>query len=122
MTAPFHRLLAFYSNRNANDTQTIRLQDSLRGNLALGLDFPVAVGIAVGRHLFLKNTGFFSWDIHVPSVTWRETPLHGVEVDEKKGYTMREVMGMAREKKGYVVRGYVYGCVTYVGNVSLTRT
>ena len=24
--------------------------------------------------------------------------------------------------RGYVVRGYVYGCVTYVGNVSLTRT
>ncbi|KAK4611515.1 hypothetical protein CLAFUW4_13225 [Fulvia fulva] len=100
MTAPFHRLLAFYSNRNQDDTQTIRLQDSLRGNLALGLDFPVALGIAVGRHLFLKNTGLFSLNIHVPSVSWKETPLHGVEVDEKKEYTMSEVMGMAREKKG----------------------
>ncbi|SMQ55308.1 unnamed protein product [Zymoseptoria tritici ST99CH_3D7] len=70
-TPPFHRLLSFYSNRNPHDSQTIRLQDSLRGNLSLGLDFPVALAVALGRHLYLKNTTFFSLNIHVPSVPRR---------------------------------------------------
>ncbi|CAK4022537.1 Hypothetical predicted protein [Lecanosticta acicola] len=108
-TPPFHRLLAFYSNRNTNDTQTIRLQDSIRGNLALGLDFPVALGVAIGRHVWLKNTGFFSLNIHVPSVTWRETPLHDVKVDEKREYTCSEIMSLAREKKG------MFGAVDAMG-------
>ena len=90
-TPPFHSLLAFYSNRsNIPDTQTIRLQDSLSGNLALGLDFPVALGIAIGRHLYLKNTGIFSLNIHVPSVKTTTTPLEGIEVNEKKEYTCSE--------------------------------
>ncbi|KAI7344338.1 hypothetical protein KC336_g22953, partial [Hortaea werneckii] len=85
MTAPFHRLLAWYSNLSPYpDTQTIRLQDSLRGNLALGLDFPVALGIAVGRHLWLKNTGWFSLNIHVPSVSVTKTLLDGIPIEEKR--------------------------------------
>lgn len=93
---PFHRLLSFYSNRSPYpDTQTIRLQDSLTGNLALGLDFPVALGIALGRHLYLKNTGLFSLNIHVPSVTTRVTLLEGLAVDEKKSYTAGEMWTLA---------------------------
>lgn len=89
--APFQLLLAFYSNRsNIPDTQTIRLQDSIAGNLALGLDFPVALAMAVGRHMWLKNTSLFSLNIHVPSVKVEKTLLDGIEVDEKKGYTCSE--------------------------------
>lgn len=108
-TPPFHRLLSFYSNRNPHDSQTIRLQDSIAGNLALGLDFPVALSVALGRHLFLKNTGVFSLQIHVPSVSWKPTPLEGLEVDEKKEYTCSEIVGLAREKLG------VMGVVEAVG-------
>ena len=98
MAAPFHRLLAFYSNRsNHPDTQTIRIQDSIRGNLTLGLDFPVALCIAVGRHLWLRNTGIFSLNIHVPSVRVKTTLLEGIEVDEKKGYTRSDIMKMGRQ-------------------------
>lgn len=97
MAAPFHGLLAFYSNRSPHpDTQTMRLQDSLSGNLALGLDFPVALAIALGRHLYLKNTSFFSLDIHVPSVKLLKTPLDGIEIDEKKRYTCSEIMAAAK--------------------------
>jgi len=96
MTAPFHRLLAWYSNRSDTpNTQTIRLQDSLRGNLALGIDFPVAFVVAVGRHLFLKNTSLFSLNIHVPSVSVTKTLLDGIEVDEKKDYTRSEIVKLA---------------------------
>ncbi|EME77871.1 uncharacterized protein MYCFIDRAFT_79125 [Pseudocercospora fijiensis CIRAD86] len=110
---PFHRLLSFYSNRNPHDSQTIRLQDSIAGNLALGLDFPVALAVAIGRHLFLKNNGFFSLQIHVPSVSWKTTPLEGLDVDEKKGYTCSEIAGLARERLGVV------GVVEAVGLWSL---
>lgn len=97
MTAPFHRLLAWYSNRSDSpDTQTIRLQDSLRGNLALGLDFPVALGIAIGRHFWLKNTGWFSLNIHVPSVPVKKTLLDGIPIEEKKDYTRSEIVSAAR--------------------------
>ena len=96
MAAPFHLLLAFYSNRSPTpDTQTIRLLDSIRGNLALGLDFPAALGIALGRHLWLRNTGPFSLEIHVPSVPVTKTPLEGIEVDEKRGYTCAELVEKA---------------------------
>jgi len=97
MTAPFHRLLAWYSNRSDSpDTQTIRLQDSLRGNLALGLDFPAALGLAVVRHAWLKNTGFFSLNIYVPSVSVKRTLLDGVAIEEKKEYTRSEILAAAR--------------------------
>ncbi|KAI7493042.1 hypothetical protein KC367_g8838 [Hortaea werneckii] len=97
MIAPFHRLLAWYSNLSPYpDTQTIRLQDSLRGNLALGLDFPVALGIAVGRHLWLKNTGWFSLNIHVPSVPVTKTLLDGIPIEEKREYTRAEIVQAAK--------------------------
>ncbi|KAH9845548.1 hypothetical protein Tdes44962_MAKER10473, partial [Teratosphaeria destructans] len=88
MTAPFHRLLAFYSTRNPHDPHTIRLQDSLRGNLALGLDFPVALAVALGRHLYLHNT--FPLSIHVPSVPTTRTLLHDLPVDARRSYTAAE--------------------------------
>lgn len=101
-TPPFHRLLSFYSNRSPHpDTQTIRLQDSLSGNLALGLDFPVALAIALGRHLWLSNTTFFSLNIHVPSVRVTETLLEGVKVEEKRDYSCGEIVGLAREVGGW---------------------
>jgi hypothetical protein len=94
-TPPFHRLLSFYSHRNSSDTQTIRLRDSLYGNLALGLDFPVALAIAIGRHLFLKNTGFFSLNIHVPSVSTKNTLIEGIDVEEKRSYSCGELVSLA---------------------------
>lgn len=95
-TPPFHRLLSFYSNRSPTpDTQTIRLQDSLHGNLALGLDFPVALAIAFGRHLFLRNTSLFSLNIHIPSVPTKQTLLEGLPIEEKKLYSCSELVNLA---------------------------
>jgi len=96
--APFHRLLSYYSNLSANP-DTIHLTDSLRGNLALGLDFPVALAIAVGRHLFLRNVPW-SLSIHIPSVSWKTTPLDGVPIDEKRLYTRSEFVTEVRKTKG----------------------
>jgi len=99
--APFHRLLSYYSNLSATpDNQTIRLIDSLRGNLALGLDFPFALTIAIGRHLFLRNVPW-SLNIHIPRVGWKTTPLEGVEIDEKRTYTQAEFVAEVRKTKGW---------------------
>ena len=116
-TAPFHRLLSFYSNRSAHpDTQTIRLSDSLRGNLALGLDFPVALAVAVGRHLWLRNTGFLSLNIHVPSVKTTKTLLDGIEIDEKKQYTCKEIVSVAG-KNGLMGRADALGLWSLAADV-----
>lgn len=98
ITPPFHRLLSFYSNRSPYpDTQTIRLQDSLCGNLALGLDFPVALAIAAGRHIWLRNTGLLSLNIHVPSLKVTKTLLDGIPIDEKKDYTCSELVSASAQ-------------------------
>lgn len=119
-TPPFHRLLSFYSNRNPFDSQTIRLQDSLYGNLALGLDFPVALAIALGRHIFLKNTGFFSLNIHVPSVSTKNTLLEGVEVEEKKSYSCSELVGLAK-KNGVMSQADAAGVWALAADVNTGR-
>lgn len=103
---PFHRLLSFYSNRNPHDSQTIRLQDSVTGNLALGLDFPVACAVALGRHLFLRNVSFFSLSIFVPTISWRSTPIEGLQVDAKKEYTCSELVSEAR-RQNFGIMGVV---------------
>jgi hypothetical protein len=119
-TPPFHRLLSFYSNRNSSDSQTIRLRDSLYGNLALGLDFPVALAIAIGRHLFLKNTGFFSLNIHVPSVSTKNTLLHGIDVEEKKSYSGSELVSLAG-KNGYMSQADAAGVWALAADVHTGR-
>jgi hypothetical protein len=98
-TPPFHNLLYWYARRSEYpDTQTITFSDSLRGNLALGLDFPVALVIATGRHLWLRNTGFLSLNIDVKSVPWKATLLEGVEFEEAREYRRQEVWEKAKEK------------------------
>lgn len=119
-TPPFHRLLSFYSNRNEYDSQTIRLRDSLYGNLALGLDFPVALAIAIGRHLFLKNTSFFSLNIHVPSVSTKNTLLEGVEVEEKKSYSCSELVSLAG-RNGYTSQADAAGLWALAADVKTGR-
>ena len=48
----------------------------------------------------ISNTGLFSLNIHVPTCKWKETPLDGVDVDEKRDYTRSQIMERAREDRG----------------------
>ncbi|THX17186.1 hypothetical protein D6D13_01033 [Aureobasidium pullulans] len=65
----FHRLLSFFAHRSPHpNTSTITFMDSLRGDLSIGLNFPVAVFLATIRHLVFRNTGFWSLTIYVPTV------------------------------------------------------
>lgn len=111
--APFHRLLRFFTTRLPShpDRNLLRLSDSLRGNLALGLDFPVALTVALGRHLTLRNTRrLWSLDIHIPSVPWRRTPLDGVDgVDPAKEYSRAEFTRLAGREAGFGARADALG-------------
>lgn len=94
-SGPFQRLLTFFSNGSPQ----ITFMDSLRGDLSIGLDFPVALFLASIRHLVFRNTGTFSLNIHVPTVQTSRTLLGGPDrfnVDETKRYSVSELIGLAR--------------------------
>ena len=67
-SAPFQRHLSFFDSDNDG---FVYFGESLRGNLSVGLDFPVAVVMALGVHSIYGNTG---------SVIWG--PLRGIEISQ----------------------------------------
>jgi len=48
-------------------------------------------------HLYLCNTGFFSLNIHVPTVSTHKTLLDGINIDEKREYTAADLWGLGRQ-------------------------
>lgn len=65
-STPFQRHLSFYDRDNDG---FVYFGESLRGNLSIGLDFPVAVVMALGIHSIYGNTG-----------TALLGPLRGIEI------------------------------------------
>ncbi|PSK51717.1 hypothetical protein B9Z65_2984 [Elsinoe australis] len=104
MSSPFHRLLTFFARRSPTpNNQTITFLDSLRGDLSIGLNFPVALFLAATRHVIFRNTGFFSLRIHVPTVQTSRALLGGpekFEFDVKRRYGVAELAGEVRRQGG----------------------
>lgn len=99
MSTPFHRLLTFFATRTHPQRQTISLLDSLKGDLSIGLNLPIALSLALLRHLIFRNTGFLSLTIHVPSVETSRVLLGGpgrFDIEEKRRYGLSEVLGLVR--------------------------
>ncbi|TIA33297.1 hypothetical protein D6C79_09001 [Aureobasidium pullulans] len=97
----FHRLLSFFAHRSPHpNTSTITFMDSLRGDLSIGLNFPVAVFLATIRHLVFRNTGFWSLTIYVPTVRTTRKLLGGPSacraLDESKRYGCAELISLAK--------------------------
>lgn len=109
---PFQRLLTFFARQSGPpDKQHITFMDSLRGDLSLGLDFPVALVLALTRHLIFRTSGF---TIHIPSVRSSRLLLGGpgaFQVDTKQRYTRSELVSLARqgEKGGLVAQADAVG-------------
>ncbi|PNS15282.1 hypothetical protein CAC42_8283 [Sphaceloma murrayae] len=106
MSTPFHRLLTFFATRSPRpNTQTITFLDSLRGDLSLGLNFPLALFLALTRHVVFRNTGFWSLQIHVPTVRTSRVLLGGsgkFDIDEAKRYGVVELVRVVRGQGGGV--------------------
>lgn len=99
----FHRLLSFFAHRSPHpNTSTITFMDSLRGDLSIGLNFPVAVFLATIRHLVFRNTGFWSLTIYVPTVRTSRKLLGGPSacraLDESKRYGCAELISLAKRE------------------------
>lgn len=80
---PFHRHLSFFDR---NHDGFIYFADSLRGNLAIGLDFPVAVGMAIGYHAIYGNVRPFYFGpfnpIEISKVRAQRDMLERVNLDD----------------------------------------
>ena len=108
----FHRLLTFFARRSGSPSkQHITFLDSLRGDLSLGLNFPLALFLALTRHLVFRNTGFLSLTIHVPTCRTQRQLLGGVgkfAIDEERRYTAGELV-QAVKPGGLIVQGDALG-------------
>lgn len=125
---PFHRLLSFFARQGSvrnnsqstsatlsattrtsdnNDANTIRFIDSLRGDLALGFNFPLSVFISLARHLIFRNEpGLLSLSIHIPSVKLDRKLLGGPgaynDVQPDKRYSLSQLDKLIRNAGGSV--------------------
>lgn len=86
--------------------------DSLRGDLSIGLNFPIALFLALTRHIVFRNTGFWSLSIYVPTVRTSRKLLGGPsafpDLDESKRYGCGELVGLAK-KEGIVAQADAVG-------------
>ena len=112
----FHRLLRFFATRSGSPTkQHITFLDSLRGDLSIGLNFPLALVLALTRHLIFRNTGFLSLTIHIPTCQTKRQLLGGVgalDIDESRRYTRSELVAEAG-------KGHKGGIITQLDAVGL---
>jgi len=98
-SAPFQRHLSFFDRDNDG---FIHFGESLRGNLAIGLDFPVAVGMAVGYHVAYGNTRPFFFGpfnpIEISKVKTKRNMLEQVRPDQvpARGMNRNTLVAAAR--------------------------
>lgn len=92
----FKRHLSFFDRNNDG---LITLGESLRGNLALGLNFPVSVLFTIGQQLLYANTGFLGrTTIEIQHVKKERKLLEGVQVEPRKSHTRAELWDAVRER------------------------
>ena len=89
-TTPFLRHLSFFDRAG---TGIITFGSSVRANLALGLNFPVSMMMAIGMHLFYGNAPPLGLGVRVSEVKSQRTMLQNMDVDEKsRGYTRSDML------------------------------
>lgn len=108
---PFQRHLSFFDRDNDG---FIHFGESLRGNLAIGLDFPVAVGMACGYHIIYGNTRPFFFGplnpIEISRVTAQRNMLEQVKLEDVPIRGMgRKTLLAASYADGYIERVHVNG-------------
>lgn len=121
---PFQRHLSFFDRDNDG---LIHFGESLRGNLAIGLDFPVAVGMAVGYHMVYGNTRPFFFGpfnaIEISRVTAQRNMLDHVKLEDVPIRGMgRKTLLAASYPEGYLDKMHVNGlwafAATHKGYIS----
>lgn len=106
--SPFLKHLAFFDR---NHDGIITFGESLRGNLSLGLNFPVSLFMAVGQQLIYGNTGPLKVYIKVDDVRSGRTMLEQLnrsEMEKHQSYTRTELAALVRDR-GIIDRVHVHG-------------
>lgn len=117
-SSPFQRHLSFFDRDNDG---FIYFGESLRGNLAIGLDFPVAVGMAIGYHTIYGNTRPFFLGpfrgIEIAKVQSRRNMLENVQLDDVPAWGMgRKTLVAASFPEGFMDRIHVNGLWAFAAN------
>ncbi|KAK5087380.1 hypothetical protein LTR70_000294 [Exophiala xenobiotica] len=107
----FQRHLSFFDQ---NGDGFIHFGECLRGNLAIGLDFPVAVGMTLVYHVAYGNTRPFFFGpfnpIEVARVKSERNMLEHVRLNEVPAAGMgRSALVSSAQPAGLVDRTHVYG-------------
>lgn len=121
-TSPFQRHLSFFDRDNDG---FVYFGESLRGNLAIGLDFPVAFGMAMGVHTIYGNTGSALYGpfrgIEISQVRARRNMLEKVQLqDVPKNGMGRKTLVAAAYPVGILDSMHVNGLWALAANKSGT--
>lgn len=109
--SPFQRHLSFFDRNNDG---FIYFGESLRGNLSVGLDFPVAVAMAFGYHAVYGNTGTMLLGpfrgIDITKVRAKRNMLEQIPLESvpEQGLSRKEVVALARAN-GLMDRAHTSG-------------
>lgn len=115
---PFQRHLSFFDR---DGDGIIHYGDSLKGNLSLGIDFPVAVIMALGYHAIYGNSGSILYGplrpIDVHAVTSQRNQLEDIRADTipSEGMT-RQALVEAAHPTGLLDRAHVVGLWALAAN------
>lgn len=117
-STPFQRHLSFFDR---DQDGVIYFGESLRGNLAIGIDFPVALGMAISYHLVYGNMSpiFFGPfnPIDISKVQARRNMLEQVRLDEVSARGMgRKTLVAASYPAGLLDRVHVNGLWALAAN------
>lgn len=109
-STPFHRHLSFFDR---DGDGFIYFGDALRGNLAIGLDFPVAFIMALGYHTAYGNTKSFFGPfnpIEIARVKNERNMLEQVPLDEMPAHGIdRRTLVAAAQPIDIMDKMHVYG-------------
>lgn len=115
---PFQRHLSFFDRDNDG---FIHFGESLRGNLSIGLDFPVAVGMAFGYHVIYGNTRPFFFGpfnpIEISRVTAQRNMLEHVQLEDVPARGMgRKTLVAASYPENFLEKVHVGGLWSFAAN------
>lgn len=110
---PFHRLLTFFARQSRSSSATsspptsISFIDSLRGDIALGFNFPISLLLSLARHLYFRNTpsssSLLSLKIDIPNVRLDRKLLGGpgaysTHIKANQDYSLSELQSIIKKE------------------------
>lgn len=123
--APFQRHLAYYA-ANASPPRRITLMSALRASLALGLNFPVSLLLAIGMRLYYSSNLLSSVNVDSLPQAKHRTQLEDMPVD-RPTYAAADLLAAYTADRprpglaGILDRAHIYGFWTMAADTKTNR-